>query len=285
MHGHVVDDLDGARLGVDLDRTDVDDEPVRAGGRDPVLGIRRLEVRRRPERDGAEARLHALRKPLRVPVGHSGDLAQRQPGLAGVLADRVDLRADAARCESNRPDADSREARGVVARCDRPGRRLRVELGEDRDVFRGAVELVGDHLRAHRAMPLTLWRRPEADGDPAERVDGHGRTLRVARLRHLARALDRRLCERDVPHVRDRRLDDAREPDAGQTPVLPRTRDAVAELVVPRQLERAVEARLVVPRVVERARRRPVRHPRRRERGSAVRARPGRARDGPRRSP
>ena len=261
MHGHVVDDLDGAGLGVDLDRADVDDEPVRSGGRDPVLVIRRVEVRRRPERDRAEARLHALRKPLGVPVGHPGHLAQRQLRVADVLADRVDLRADAARCELHRPDADPREARGVVARRDRPGRRLRVELGQDRDVLRCAAELVGDHLGAHRAMPLTLRRRPEADADPAERVDGHRRPLRVPRLRRLPRTLDRRLGERDVAHVRDRRLDDAREPDPGQTALVPRTGDAVAELVVPRQLERAVEARLVVPRVVERARRRPVRHP------------------------
>ena len=89
-------------------------------------------------------------------MGHPGHLAQRQLGLADVLADRVDLRADAARREPNRPDADPGEARGVVARRDRPRRRLRVELGQDRDVLRCATELVGDHLRAHRPVPLAL---------------------------------------------------------------------------------------------------------------------------------
>ncbi len=182
-------------------------------------------------------------------------------------------------------DPDPREARGVVARRDRPRRRRGVELGEHRHLVRRASELVGDHLRADRPVPLPLRRRAEPHRDPAERVDRDGRALRVSRLRQCRRPLDRRLRERDVAHVRDRGLDDAREPDAGEPPLGARARDSLAESprtpparAPGRGTPRSRRSRTARPTACGRASRRP-------ERGCAGRALRGRARDGARRSP
>ena len=186
-------------------------------------------------------------------MGHARDLAQGEVGVADVVADRVDLRAHLAGRGLHRTDADPGEPRRVVPGRDGPRRRRGVELGEDGHVLGGAAELVGDDLGADRAVPLALRCRPEPDGDPAERVDRDGGAFGVPRLRQRRRALDGRLRERDVAHVRDRRLDDAGEADADEPPVVARGRRAAAEVVVPRELERAVEARGVVTRVVQRA--------------------------------
>ena len=68
-----------------------------------------------------------------------------------------------------------------------------------------------------------------------------------------------RLGQRDVAHVRDRRLHDASDPDADEAVVRARSLSLSAALVVARERERVVEAALVIAGVVERARRRPVR--------------------------
>ena len=47
VDGHVVGHAHRARLALDLDRADVDDEAVRTRRGDAVLGIGRVEVRRR----------------------------------------------------------------------------------------------------------------------------------------------------------------------------------------------------------------------------------------------
>ena len=155
-----------------------------------------------------------------------------------------------------RPDA--REARGVVARGDRPGARRSVELRHDVHLFGPQPERVGRHLRADRPVTLPLWRRADPDRDAADRRDAHRRALRVTRLRQRARALLGGLRERDVAHVRDRRLDDAGEADPDPASLGARLRLLDPPLVVAGELERVVEAGLVVARVVEPARGRAV---------------------------
>ena len=76
----------------------------------------------------------------------------------------------------------------------------------------------------------------------------------------VGRALVGRLGERDVAHVRDRRLHDAGEPDPGEAAVRAQRVDPCAQLLVARELECRVEARLEVAGVVERPGRRPVGH-------------------------
>ena len=70
-------------------------------------------------------------------------------------------------------------------------------------------------------------------------------------LRQRERALVGGLGEGDVPHVRDRGLDDAREPDAGEASVGAGRRDLGAERVVVRELECMIEAGCIVAGVVE----------------------------------
>ncbi len=109
-------------------------------------------------------------------------------------------------------------------------------------------------------MPLSLRGRPETHRDPAERVHGERRPLCVPRLRRRPGSLDRRLGQRDVAHVRDRRLHDAGKPDPREPSLGARGGDPVTQLVVAREVERPVEAGLVVAGVVQRTGRRPVRH-------------------------
>ena len=99
-------------------------------------------------------------------------------------------------------------------------------VGEHVDVVRLDAERVGDDLRADGAVALALRRRPDPHGDPAERGDDHGRALGVARLRQRLGALLRGLRERDVAHVRDRRLDDAGDADPDQPALRPWPRPA-----------------------------------------------------------
>ena len=93
VHRDVVEHPHLARLPLDLDGADVDDEAVGGGGGDAIVVVGRVEVRRRPEGDRGEPRLLAGRQPFGVPVGHAGDPAQREALVAGVRADRVDLRS------------------------------------------------------------------------------------------------------------------------------------------------------------------------------------------------
>ena len=181
-------------------------------------------------------------------------------GSPTLGADGVDLLAHLAGSGLHRTDADAREPRRVVAGRDRPGGRRGVELGEDGDVLGGAAELVGDDLGTHRAVPLALRRRPQPDGDSPEGVDRDRGTLGVPRLRQRPGALHGRLRQGDVPHVRDRRLDDAGQSDAHEPPLRSRARRTSTQVVVARELERAVEAGGVVARVVQRPGRRAVGH-------------------------
>ena len=256
----VLEHVHDARRPVDLDRADVHDQPVRGRGGDPILVVGWIERRRRPEGDGREAGLLALWQPLGVPVGHSRHAPQRERVVPGVLADRVDLGTQLRRRGPHRTDGDAGEAGRVVARRNAPGDGRRVHLGEHRHVRRVAAEHVRDHLRADRAVALALRRRGEPDRDAAEGIDQDRRALGVAGLRQRLRALGGGLGECDVAHVRDRRLDDAGDPDPGEAPVRPRGRHPLTQLVVADELERAVEACLVVAGVVERSGRRPVGH-------------------------
>ena len=74
----------------------------------------------------------------------------------------------------------------------------------------------------------------------------------------VSRPLGCGLRKRDVAHVRDRRLDDAGDPDADEPAGLARRRLLVAPLLVAGELERSLEAGRVVAGVVETARRRAV---------------------------
>ncbi len=100
-------------------------------------------------------------------------------------------------------------------------------------------------------MALPLRRSSDVDVDPACRVDRDRRALGVAGLRGARLALVGRLREGDVAHVRDRRLDHAREADADETALGPCLLRLGPTLVVAGELERLVEACLVVARVVE----------------------------------
>ncbi len=284
MDAHVVGHRHDARRAVDLHRAHVDDEPVRPRRGDPVLRVRRIEVRGRVEGDRGEPRLHAVGQALGVPVHGAGDLAQRQLRVADVRPDRVDLVAHLPGRRLHRADAHPGEPRRVVARRDRPRRDRRVQLRDDRDVLRCAAELVGGDLRGDRAVALALRGRPQADGDPAERVDRHRCALDVARLRRRRGTLDGRLGKGDVPHVRDRGLDDAREPDADEPALRPAPLGPCAQLAVARRARahgrgrrRSRPSRTARPTASGTA-------SRRRGRGSAARARPGRSRGGGRRS-
>ncbi len=83
--------------------------------------------------------------------------------------------------------------------------------------------------------------------------------LCVAGLREAPLPFLGGLDERDVSHVRDRRLDDAREPDPDEPALGPRRIPFGDPLLVPREGERVVEAARVVAGVVQPSRRRPVR--------------------------
>ena len=220
-----------------------------------------------------------------MPVHRPRDPAERHVRLLEVRAHCVGLLPQAAGGGLHRPDTHAGEPRRVVPGRHRPRGRCRVELREDGDVLGRAAELVRDDLRDDGPMPLALRRRPEPHGDPAEWVDRHRGPLGVPRLRQGRRALDGGLGERDVAHVRDRRLDDACEADAREPALGAGRVHAGAQFVVARQL---------APRGRGRRRSRPSRRGRpspcgtaspRPEPGCAARARPGRSRACGRRSP
>ena len=202
-----------------------------------------------------------------------------------MLADRIDLRPHLPRRCLDSPDANPGEPRRVVAGRDGPRCRRGVELGEDSHVLGRTAELVRDDLGADRAVTLALRGRPEPHGDPTQRVDRDRGAFRVPRLRQRRRSLDRRLRKRDVAHVRDRRLDDARETDADEPPLGPRRLRRRAKLVPARRARapgrdrrRSRPSRRARPRACDRASRPP-------ERGFAAQARPDRAPVAGRRSP
>jgi hypothetical protein len=103
--------------------------------------------------------------------------------------------------------------------------------------LRADAERVGDDLRGDGAVALSLRRRPEADGDAGERSDRHRGALGVAGFRERTRSLVRGLGEGDVAHVRDRGLDDAREPDPDEAALGARLLLLGAPLVVAGELQ------------------------------------------------
>ncbi len=100
-------------------------------------------------------------------------------------------------------------------------------------------------------MTLALRRGGDPHRNPAKRIHHHRRALRVPGLRERLRAFGRSLRERDVAHVRDRRLDDAGDPDPEQPSRVARRRLLCAPLRVTRDLECALKAGGVVAGVVE----------------------------------
>ena len=132
------------------------------------------------------------------------------------------------------------------------------------------AERVGDDLRAHGLVALPLGSRCHLHRDSRQRRDDYRRPLDVARLRQGLGALRGCLGQRDVAHVRDRRLDDAGEPDADQPALCPRRTLFRTPLAVAGELKRVVEASLVVARVVERAGGRAVRERRPARQGCAA---------------
>ena len=275
VDGRVVEDGDGAGLAVDLDDRDVGDEAVRGGRGDAVLVVGRRQVLGGGEGGLVEPGLEAGRKRVRVPVRDARQPPQRdrllsppraplaQLDLGRIAAelgpgDRPELRCDLERGEVDGGRAHAGEARGVVAGGDAPRARGRVHFGQDVDLGGIDAERVGDDLRADGPVALALRRRPDPHGDAAERGDDHGRALGVPRLGQRAGPLLRGLDERDVAHVRDGGLDDARDADPDQAALCPGLGLLGAALVVAGELERVVEAGFVVAGVVEPARRRPV---------------------------
>ena len=207
--------------------------------------------------------------------------------LGGVAAelgrgDRPQLGGDLERGQVDGRRAHAGEARRVVPRGHAPGARRGVQLGEHVDVGGLDAERVGDHLRADRAVALALRRRPDPDGDAAERGDDHGRALGVARLGQRLGALLRGLDERDVAHVRDRGLDDAGDADPDEPARRPAPRPARRGA---RRSGRARARRRGRPRSRRSRRGRPTAcgtGTRRPGSGCAAAARPGRGRASPR---
>ena len=155
-----------------------------------------VEVRRRVERGLVEAGLEPRRERRRgfqcaVPASRRSETlaspSHARPSRSSTSSaspselvgrDRPQLRGDLRRGEVHGGCADAREPRRVVARGDAPGARRRVDVGQDLDVLGPDAERVGDDLGGDGAVTLALRRRPDPDGDPAERRDDHGRALR-----------------------------------------------------------------------------------------------------------
>src|SRR2546422_3454451 len=110
-------------------------------------------------------------------------------------------------------------------------------------------------------MALALGRRAEDRDDAAERVDLDRRRIHGARLRQVLWLRAELRVERrgHVAHVGYRRVDGERKPDPDVAPRGPRRRLLAPQLVVARELERAIEGGRIVPAVVEPAARRAVR--------------------------
>ena len=103
-------------------------------------------------------------------------------------------------------------------------------------------------------MTLALRCRRDPDADASVGADLHARPVRVARLRQAQGPLLGRLGQRDVAHVRDRRLDHAGEADTDEPAFPARAGLLLAPLAVAGELQDVVQARRVVPGVVERPR-------------------------------
>ena len=103
-------------------------------------------------------------------------------------------------------------------------------------------------------MTLALRCRRDPDADASVGADLHARPVRVARLRQAQGPLLGRLGQRDVAHVRDRRLDHAGEADTDEPALRARAGLLLAPLAVAGELQDVVQARRVVPGVVERSR-------------------------------
>ena len=207
-----------------------------------------------------------------MPVRNAGETPERDAALAvpglpvaqlNLLAratelgrgDRLQLRLHLLGRAQYGAGPDAREARRVVARGDRPRIRPRVQLGDNVDVGRIHAQDVADNLRGNGPVALSLRRRRHVDGDPAERIDADGGALRIPGLRQRLRPLGCGLRQRDVAHVRDRRLDHARNPDADEPAGLARRRLLVSPLLVAGELERSLQAGRVIAGVVETTRR------------------------------
>ena len=202
--------------------------------RRPVVRVGRLEVRRRVEGGLVQSGLDALREAGRVPVARAGEPSKRDrllavPGLRrelDVLGSQPSwgrrspsVRASA-RGDVHGAGTDAGEARGVVAGGDCPGARGGVAAGDDRRSRRARRR----GRRRRPAPPPSGGPVPAAssrgDRDPAERVDRD--RARPRRCRTSAACSPRSsggLRERDVAHVRDRRLDHAGDADADEPAV------------------------------------------------------------------
>ncbi len=215
----------------------------------------------------------------------AGELDVLRGALEQVGGDTPRLVRHAGRRGQHGRGADAREPRGVGTGSDRPGARRRVHVGQDLDLLGRDPERVGGDLGGHGAVTLALRCRRDPDADASVGADLHARPVRVARLRQAQGPLLGRLGQRDVAHVRDRRLDHAGEADTDEPAFRACARLLLAPLVVAGELQDVVQARRVVARVVERRPWGCGRGARRRGRDCAWRGPPGRCRGAGRRSP
>ena len=109
---------------------------------------------------------------------------------------------------------------------------------QDRDVFERHAELVGEHLREGRFVPLTVRRRAGGGADPAVPFDRHLRVFPPAGRQRRGRA--------DAAHLHVHRESQADQPSLGAGGV------ALGLQALPLgRFERHVERLLVVARVVD----------------------------------
>ena len=220
-----------------------------------------------------QRRRHALGQHHRRPVRGAGDAAERQR-VVGVAAaadlaagkldvvghhvellggDGLELVGHAARRHVRRHRRARREAAGVGAGGDRPLVLRGVHLQRHVDVVGRKPQLVGDDLRQHGLVALTLHGDVGGHRHCAERidVDGHHRDRAVLRAGLVARL--GREQRREIAHVGHRGLDHHGKADA----VLPAGRargvPALFQVVEPAVADRGLDRARIVAGIVERA--------------------------------